>query len=214
LYRHQNKWHTKKMINLTTLSVEHITKQYDSALLDGAGNLAPRNGYYHILSFEYKTINGKANIPIIRANWKAKREDVFIEDAIFEVAISCLDVPRVNNMISPKFLIGFTYEVYNMSMSYELQNGKRRATVKGKCLQLHQPGEFFNRTEAIFQLLGVDRVELEDGTVKVMTDELYGIHYDDEAYSQDLSLDYDGDPENQNGPKEQDDENDAYTVGN
>ncbi len=200
------------MINLTELTVEHITNQFNNALIHGAGCLAPRNGYYYVKAFEYRSVNGKVNIPIIRANWKADQYDMFIEDAEFEIAISCLETYHLAPKIDINNLVGKTFQVSNMLMSYEDRNGKQQPKVKGNWLQLAQPGEFFNRTEAIFQLLGLDIYKSEDGNTKILTDELYGIHYEEAGVEE--ALDFDGDINPENDFNGEDGEDNAVVANN
>ena len=67
-----------------------LNEDFVAALLAGRSRFAFRPGYFYIRSYTYKKIGVFGEIAMGQVNWKSDPNAPFIEDVIFEVALSSL----------------------------------------------------------------------------------------------------------------------------
>ncbi|HTD99683.1 MAG TPA: hypothetical protein VK668_10360 [Mucilaginibacter sp.] len=70
--------------------IENINEEFIAAKVEGTGKLAPRQGYYFIRKITYKPVGVNGEVPMASVNWKAKTENHFVQEALFEIAFSSL----------------------------------------------------------------------------------------------------------------------------
>jgi hypothetical protein len=139
------------MIDLTIPTAEQIKKQFNDAKIQGTGKFSPRNGFYYVRAFEYRNVVNRVDVPFIIANWKANREDLFLESAVFEISVSCFPLGNGGYAdVSFDTIVGRTVQVYDMALLKQIVNGKEEPLVNGKWMyeffdhKFHSPSIFWN----------------------------------------------------------------------
>ena len=182
------------MFDLTKLSVGYITNEFNAAI-DGKamGRLSPRNGYYHVIAFEFRDVNKRSQVPIIRAHWKTDSQDPFLEDVVFEIALSSLEAANKNHRFDYTNIVGKTFQVFNMSLSKTDEYPEGR--LQGQWLYEIMPHKIISESDLHLSLISL--VASPDGVVTVKGDE--EIDYNEEANRLDDPANYFPDNEDWSG---------------
>lgn len=183
------------MNSLLKLKVESVTKQFNNALEEGLSKYAPRNGFYFVKAFDFRSIQNQT-YPFIVANWKANLEDLFVAEATFEVALSSLHAADSNTQMDYSTITGKTLQVFRVSKHMSSDKGKAKVVVHGLWMYEHSEPKFLDGVALLFSAIAADTTRLDDGTVVITSEEKNGIDYDMLiGVEQDLSFE-EGDPEN------------------
>lgn len=178
------------MLTIDKLSVEHITNQFNAIKLRETGRLVPRDGFYYVRAFEYD----KKGVPVIKANWKASNYDAFVEEAVFEIAVSSLHPANPAEKFDFSNIVGRTFQVFNMSLGKTLTHPK--GLVQGLWLYEWSQPVIVNRTALVLQLIGAEMTRQPDGRITIACDERYGVDYEEEATRIEESSLTEGEPQN------------------
>ncbi|HAL83662.1 MAG TPA: hypothetical protein DCO83_16670 [Mucilaginibacter sp.] len=112
-------------MNLFNQVSERVSEKFADAKLEGTGRLAPRPGYYFIRAVLYETTKLNREVPMAIVNWKANKEDFFIDGLEFKVALRHLSLdPKSNRFVAREDLINKTIFIYGVRMGVEMNYGQ------------------------------------------------------------------------------------------
>ncbi|MGY3215307.1 hypothetical protein [Mucilaginibacter sp. HD30] len=157
------------MNSLLKLKIESVTKQYYNALEQGLSKFAPRNGFYYVKAFEFRDIRN-GSYPFITANWKANREDLFVAEATFELAVSSLHAADSKSQLDYSNIIGKTLQVFRVGIQLSNDNGIEKAVVHGLWLYEYSEPKFLDGNSLLFGAIGSEIKSLEDGTLVIASE--------------------------------------------
>lgn len=180
-----------------------LVNQFENANVKGADPLAPRNGYYFIKDVDYADIRERGKFPIAKVLWKSAKDQPFVKDVTFDVALSSLNLGEpldymnmVNKTIhihdvqvvkltdnSTRSWISCKYEVITETPSFTTLQTLVIASFADKSSTLVEAYSRFEKS------LGIDlseAIELEattdDAYDAILDDEVYDAQIEDEVY--------------------------------
>ncbi len=103
-----------------------LIEKFDQSKIAGAGALAPRKGNYFIRTLEFREIGVKGMVPIAKVNWKTNEANFFLEDQLFEIALSGFNRNSTGDKLSNDFngLIGKYIAIDDVKIDFVFENNK------------------------------------------------------------------------------------------
>jgi len=96
----------------------NVIVEFENARVPGTGKLALRQGFYFVRNLQFKPMGLNGEVLIANGNWKSRRDDHFLEEAVFEVALRSLafvqNVEDLDTLANEH--IGTTFRVYEAKL--------------------------------------------------------------------------------------------------